>query len=65
MHGDPLDFALFLFDEAGLGVFMSDDNPSYPDPSLPGLPGGLAGGVYYLAVAFAWPPAPARWPAGS
>ena len=29
VHGDPLDFALFLFDEAGLGVFMSDDNPSY------------------------------------
>ena len=53
VHGDPLDFALFLFDEAGLGVFMSDDNPSYPDPALPGLPGGFSGGVYYLAVAFA------------
>ena len=53
LHGDPLDFALYLFDEAGLGVFMSDDNPSYPDPALPGLPGGFSGGVYYLAVAFA------------
>ena len=51
--GDPLDFALFLFDEAGLGVFMSDDNPSYPDPLLAGLPGAYGAGVYYLAVAFA------------
>lgn len=48
--GDPLDFALYLFDAAGLGVFMSDDNP-FPNPVLPALPG--AAGVYYLAVAFA------------
>jgi hypothetical protein len=53
VHGDPLDFALFLFDEAGLGVFMSDDNPSFPDPLLPGLPSGFGTGIYYLAVAFA------------
>jgi hypothetical protein len=52
MVGDPLDFALFLFDGAGLGVFMSDDNP-YPNPLLPGLPGALPAGVYYLAVALA------------
>jgi hypothetical protein len=53
VHGDPLDFALFLFDEAGLGVFMSDDNPSFPDPLLTGLPGAFGTGVYYLAIAFA------------
>lgn len=53
VQGGGLDFALFLFEEAGLGVFMSDDNPVPPDPLLPALPGGFGPGVYYLAVAFA------------
>ena len=42
------DFALFLFDAAGAGVFMSDDNP-FPDPWINGAP--VASGLYYLAVA--------------
>jgi len=42
------DFGLFLFDAAGAGVFMSDDNP-FPDPWITGAP--VAAGLYYLAVA--------------
>lgn len=42
------DFALFLFDALGAGVFMSDDNP-FPDPLIGGAP--VAAGIYYLAVA--------------
>ena len=42
------DFALFLFDASGAGVFMSDDNP-FPDPGMSGAP--VAAGLYYLAVA--------------
>jgi hypothetical protein len=53
-HANDLDFVLFLFDAAGLGVFMSDDESFVSrDPMLPALPGGFGTGVYYLAIAFA------------
>jgi hypothetical protein len=52
---------LFLFDAAGLGVFMNDDDPTgfngsqsalgiLPDGSTGGLPGGFGPGIYFLAI---------------
>jgi hypothetical protein len=46
---------LFLFDAAGLGVYMNDDNESGLNGSQSGLPAGhpfgpAAAGFYYLAI---------------
>jgi len=53
VSSNPDDTALFLFDAAGLGVYMNDDTDSDLLSLLPaGHPAGpLAAGVYYLAIA--------------
>ncbi len=48
------DTALYLFDSAGFGVYMNDDNATDSLSTLPALnaaPGPLSDGIYYLAVA--------------
>lgn len=53
VSSNPDDTALFLFDAAGLGVYMNDDTESDLLSLLPaGDPAGpLSAGLYYLAVA--------------
>ena len=48
VSSNPDDTALFLFDDAGMGVFMNDDTAI---DLLSALPGVGNGGFYYLAVA--------------
>lgn len=53
VSGNPDDTALFLFDSAGLGVYMNDDTTTDLLAFLPsGDPAGPASnGLYYIAVA--------------